>query len=180
MIQKYSKRHNIQHFDIGAIVSIKVPREDRTSTDNKRLFARILEEPYPHWYQAITLSGIIQRLIPTKSLQAVEQALWSDITIPTSTKQVTLALAAREASTSARVGISCQCKGQCNSKRCRCYKEVKGCSVHCHNDDHDCGNLSGLATRTEIALVERPRVERPRVERPRRKRARADTVGNSI
>jgi hypothetical protein len=170
MMQKYSKRHDIQHFDIGAIVSIKVPREDRTSTDNKRLFARILEEPYPHRYQVITLSGIIQRLIPTKSLQAVEQALWSDITIPTSLKQVTLALAAREASTSVRVGISCQCKGHCSTKRCRCYKEVKECSVHCHNDDHNCGNLSGLATRTEIALV----------ERPRRKRARADTVGNSI
>ncbi|KFZ02547.1 hypothetical protein V500_00123, partial [Pseudogymnoascus sp. VKM F-4518 (FW-2643)] len=102
MIRKYTKKHDIQHFDIGAIVSIKVPREDRTSTDNKRLFARILEEPYLHRYQVLTLSGIIQRLIPTKSLGVVEQALWSDILIPTSTKQVTLGLAAREASTSAR------------------------------------------------------------------------------
>ncbi|KFY31858.1 hypothetical protein V493_00729 [Pseudogymnoascus sp. VKM F-4281 (FW-2241)] len=169
IVRKYTKKHDIQHFDIGAIVSIKVPREDRTSTDNKRLFARILEEPYPHRYQVLTLSGIIKRLIPTKSLGVVEQALWSDIIIPTSTKQVTLGLAAREASTSARVGVSCQCKGQCSTKRCRCYKETKECSVHCHNDEHDCGNLSGLATHTEIALV----------ERPRRKRARADTVGNT-
>ncbi|KFY99011.1 hypothetical protein V498_01051 [Pseudogymnoascus sp. VKM F-4517 (FW-2822)] len=38
MMRKYTKRHDIQHFDIGAIVSLKVPREDRTSTDNKRLF----------------------------------------------------------------------------------------------------------------------------------------------
>jgi hypothetical protein len=168
MVRKYTKKHDIQHFEVGDIVSIKVPREDRTSTDNKRLFARVLDEPYPHWYQVLTLSGIIQRLIPTKSLGVVEQALWSDILIPTSTKQVTLGLAAREASTSARVGVSCQCKGQCSTKRCRCYKETKECSVHCHNDDHNCGNLSGLATRTEIALV----------ERPRRKRARADTAGN--
>ncbi|KFY31774.1 hypothetical protein V493_00807 [Pseudogymnoascus sp. VKM F-4281 (FW-2241)] len=36
MIRKYTKKHDIQHFDIGAIVSIKVPREDRTSTDNKK------------------------------------------------------------------------------------------------------------------------------------------------
>jgi hypothetical protein len=169
MIRKYTKKHDIQHFNIRAIVSIKVPREDRTSTDNKRLFARILEEPYPHRYRILTCSGIIQRLIPTKSLGVVEQALWSDILIPTSTKEVTLGLAAREASTSARVGISCQCKGQCSTKRCRCYKETKECSVHCHNDDHNCGNLSGLSTRTEIALV----------ERPKRKRARADTVGNT-
>jgi hypothetical protein len=40
MVQKYSKKHDIQHFDIGDIVSLKVPWEDRTSTDNRRLFGR--------------------------------------------------------------------------------------------------------------------------------------------
>ncbi|KFY99950.1 hypothetical protein V498_00401 [Pseudogymnoascus sp. VKM F-4517 (FW-2822)] len=75
MMRKYTKKHDIQHFDIGAIVSLKIPQEDRTSTDNKRVFARILEEPYPYRYWVITLSSIIQRLIPTKSLGAVEQAL---------------------------------------------------------------------------------------------------------
>ena len=64
-----------------------MPREDRTSTDNKRLFARILEEPYPHRYRILTPLGVIQRLIPTKSLGVVEQALWSDILIPLSTKE---------------------------------------------------------------------------------------------
>jgi hypothetical protein len=170
MAQKYSKKHNIQHFDIGDIVSLKVPREDRTSTDNRRLFGRILEEPYSHRYKVLTCSGIIKRLIPTKELGVVATALWSDINIPKTTKEVTLGLAAREASTSARVGISCQCKGPCNTKRCKCYKENKQCSVHCHRDDNECGNLSGLVTRTEIALV----------DRPRRKRARANTAGNSV
>jgi hypothetical protein len=168
MIRKYTKKHDIQHFNIGDIVSLKVPREDRTSTDNRRLFGRILQEPYSHRYKVLTYSGIIKRLIPTKELGVVEQALWSDIVIPDTIKEVTLGLAAREASTSARVGISCQCKGPCSTKRCRCFKEGKQCSVHCHRDDHDCGNLSGLAIRTEIALIERPR--------PSRKRARADTI----
>jgi hypothetical protein len=59
MIRKYTKKHDIQHFDIRAIVSIKVPREDRTSTNNKRLFAQILEEPYPHRYHVLTPSGVI-------------------------------------------------------------------------------------------------------------------------
>ncbi|RFU26921.1 hypothetical protein B7463_g9412, partial [Scytalidium lignicola] len=36
MVEKYLKKHNIQHFDIGDIVSIKVPREDRTAIDNRR------------------------------------------------------------------------------------------------------------------------------------------------
>jgi hypothetical protein len=75
MMRKYTKKHDIQHFDIGAVVSLKIPREDRTSTDNKRVFARNLEEPHPHRYRVLTLSGVIQRLIPTKSLGAVEKAL---------------------------------------------------------------------------------------------------------
>jgi hypothetical protein len=170
MVRKYTKKHDIQHFDIRAIVSLKVPREDRTSTDNKQLFARILDEPYSHRYKVVTLSSIIKRLIPTKELGAVEQALRPDIIIPDSTKEVTLTLAAREASTSERIGVSCQCKGVCNTKRCRCYKEDMQCSVHCHKDDHDCGNLLGLTIRTEIALV----------DRPRRKQTRADTVGNIV
>jgi hypothetical protein len=106
MAQKYSKRHDIQHFEIGDIVSLKVPSEDRTSTDNRRVFGRILNEPYPYGYKIVTLSGNLKHLIPTKELVLVQKALWSDINIPESTKEVTLGLAAREASTSARVGIS--------------------------------------------------------------------------
>jgi hypothetical protein len=84
-----------------------VPREDRTSTNNRRLFARVLEEPYPHRYKVITLLGVIKRLIPTKGLGAVERALWLDIIIPNSIAEATLRQAARDASTSARVGVSC-------------------------------------------------------------------------
>ena len=149
---------------------MKVLREDRTSTNNQRLFGQILNEPYPHKYKVVTLSRNLKCLIPTKELGIVQGALWLDINIPKSIKEVTLGLVAREASTSARVGISCQCKGPCNTKRCKCYKEARHCSVHCHRDENECGNLSGLATRTEVALV----------DRPRRKRARADTTGNRV
>jgi hypothetical protein len=54
--------------------------------------------------------------------------------------------------------------------RCKFYKEGKECSVHCHRDENECGNLSGLVTRAEVGLV----------YRPRRKRARANTAGNSV
>lgn len=76
MAQKYSKCDNIQHFEIGNIVSLKVPREDRTSTDNQRLFRRILYEPYPYGYKVVTLSGNLKPLIPPKELGSVKEALW--------------------------------------------------------------------------------------------------------
>jgi hypothetical protein len=62
-------------------------------------------------------------------------------------------------SQSDRVIISCNCKGDCSTKRCRCFKEDLRCSVHCHIDDHNCGNLSDLTVRTEMALG-KPRTKR--------------------
>ena len=60
------------------------------------------------------------------------------------------------ASTRDRVIISCKCTGACATNRCRCFKEKKKCSVHCHDSaEHDCGYLASLALRTEIALIEK-------------------------
>ena len=75
IVRKYTKKHNIQHFEVGDIVSLKVPREDRTSTDNRRLFARILAEPYSYRYKVIILSRIINYLIPTKQLGIINKVL---------------------------------------------------------------------------------------------------------
>jgi hypothetical protein len=51
MAEKYSKRHDIQHFEIGDVVSLKVLREHSTSTNDRHLFGRIINEPYPHRYK---------------------------------------------------------------------------------------------------------------------------------
>jgi hypothetical protein len=48
--------------------------------------------------------------------------------------------------------------------------KLKQYSVHCYQDENEYRNLSGLVTRIEVALV----------DRPRRKRARADTGGNRV
>ena len=46
--------------------------------------------------------------------------------------QITLASAARQASITTRVSISCTCKGACSTRRCRCFKQGISCSSHCH------------------------------------------------
>ena len=45
IVQGCPRKHDIQHFKIGDIVSLKVLRDDRTPADNRRLYRRILEEP---------------------------------------------------------------------------------------------------------------------------------------
>jgi hypothetical protein len=60
--------------------------------------------------------------------------------------------AAAKMSTSTRVGVFCNCKPSKCSGRCRCVKNNVKCSVRCHFSEFDCGNLSSLLHRTEIAL----------------------------
>ena len=78
MVQKYSKKHDIQQFDISDIVSLKVPRDDRSLTDNSCLFGCILKEPYSHRYKVWPDSGIIKCLISTRGLGVVEEAFGLD------------------------------------------------------------------------------------------------------
>ncbi|KAH8799432.1 hypothetical protein F5884DRAFT_838668 [Xylogone sp. PMI_703] len=59
MVQKYSKRHKIKHFKPGDIIAIRIPKEDRTLTDNRTLWGRILTEPYSYRYKIVTQYGFL-------------------------------------------------------------------------------------------------------------------------
>jgi hypothetical protein len=91
--------------------------------------------------------------------------------------KVSMKKIAESASTSDRVIISCKCTGACATNRCRCFKEKKKCSVHCHDSaEHDCGYLASLALRTEIALIEKEK----QGPKKGKKRQRANTQGDTI
>jgi len=57
--------------------------------------------------------------------------------------QLTLHAAAVAESTSNQVTVSCNCKAVCPG-HCCCKKNQVQCSVYCHADEYDCGNLSPL------------------------------------
>lgn len=84
----------------------------------------------------------VSQLLPLPSTIPLE--------IPTrQMKKITLAYAARQESTSSTVPIACSCKKGSQSTRCQCKKHKQKCSIACHEEGIDCGNLSSLATRTE-------------------------------
>lgn len=156
MVKKYAKQHEIDVFSEGDIVTVKLPKGTRTSTDLRRIFGKIIAVSPKHTYQIQTEWGIIDRGIPTKELIRPPQAV-ADLIVTTSWPNNKLALSAiaLKASTSDRVIISCKCKGLCNTKRCRCFKENQRCSVYCHfSAEHDCGFLASLDLRTEKALIQ--------------------------
>jgi len=163
MQKKHRKQHIIEQFVPDDLVTLKIPREDRAATDNLRIFCRVIAELRPNRYQLLTKHGILQNCYPTKELLRIpEQARESvDAQIPPLAhattgiaKPISLHAASAKESHSTRIGISCNCKDKCTG-RCRCKKNQVQCSVHCHSDEHNCGNLAPLRTRTELALVER-------------------------
>lgn len=90
VVNKYSKTHAIEVFAQGDIVIVKLPRGTRTSTNNKRLFGRVLANPKPHRYQIQTEYNIINRLLPTKELEKVPLSIANSMDIQGPSRQIAL------------------------------------------------------------------------------------------
>ena len=89
--------------------------------------------------------------------------------------KLSLKKVAKYTSSADRVIISCKYKGACATKRCRCFKEGKRCSVHCHDSaKHDYGFLASLALCTKLAMKDNPAKKRGA------KRLRANTGGKVV
>lgn len=147
MSRKYNRKWTVDQFEEGDLVAVEIPRALRTSTDNLRLYATVLDRPHRDRYTLRSRHGIIDRNMRIKDLERVPAEVASTIEIPLSLKKISLKKAAELESTSTRVLVSCQCKGNCASRRCRCVKEELRCTKHYHREDVDCGNLTGARTK---------------------------------
>lgn len=169
--KKYNKKWIIGEWAKDDIVTLRIPRELQTSTDNLRIFCKVVSRPHRNVYELQCPYEILDRKFATKNLERVPDFIAQGIAIGSNTTKIALAEAARRSSSSDRVRVSCQCKGNCATNRCRCYKESFLCTVHCPTNGHVCQNLSSLSKRTEGAL---------KLRESRSKRQRANTIRDVI
>ena len=162
MTRKYNNHYRVRSFGVGQYVTANISRLDRAATDNKRILCRIVDiagskEQVGHKLRC--LYGLLKGLHPTSALVAVstaiQQSQGKSISINKTGNEITIAHAASRASTSNKVGVSCNCKKECGTQRCKCCKNDPKCSIYCHSTDYDCGNLKPLTERTEISLMPR-------------------------
>ena len=177
MARKYSNQHDIQAFKIDQIVTLKLPREDRSDLDDKRLFCKVIEVPTAHRYKLQCQYGIIANLYPTRELNAVHSILQSSILEASNDwprRELALSAVARSNSTSDRVAIKCSCRGKCaGNKRCQCSKNQQKCTQYCHDSERQCDNAGSILEGTEQVVIVAPSTTNLPVTT--RKRARADT-----
>ena len=134
MIKKYAKRKRIivEEFQVGENVSVKIPKQDRIASDNKRLPCVIVDKrggPTSS-YRLVCSSGTIDRRVTASDIMRYPGRV--EIDENNLNKRISLRQAAREASVIKANTLSCKCKKGCTGKTCVCRKAGKICSSRCH------------------------------------------------
>ena len=180
--RQYGKQRQVRTFALFDQVSVAVPALDRASTDDKRIFGRVIGlNPEYNSYQILTKYGVLDRNYPTSELNPLPSQFDLGIPDPPSMAEVTLHYCAAQESTSEKVPVHCNCRDQktwCSTRRCACLKAEAMCSIACHggtNQDStpDCPNISTMAMRTQ-------RGHRTRDQTKEAKRQRRDRAGQWI
>ncbi len=188
MKKKYSRNHNVVTFEIDQVVTLRIPREDRATTDNHWVLCIIKEIPHEGRYRIPTKFGILDRLYPTSELNVVPSVDPDTYRLDfqnASTQTISFHAVAKRVDTSNKVATTCLCKKLCNPRsRCKCCKHKVQCSQYCHSARRDCGNActdAAVVSRSEsgednpqagpnISILPRPQSSRPI------KRRRANTA----
>jgi hypothetical protein len=184
MEKRYNKVNNVEVFEEGDLVRLKIPVEDRCTTDNKRIFCRVVKVKHGNRYALQCQYGILQGFYQTKNMDRLSATIPHQI--PTYTKgshrELTLREAAHLQSPAALIQVCCGCKGNCATIRCSCFKAKVDCTLHCHgrNDGMHCTNtgasvaLSGtFSLALNTAIIDQPGPSQ------NAKRRRANTRGDT-
>eukprot|EP00112_Aurelia_sp_Birch-Aquarium-sp1_P014510 Seg314.4 transcript_id=Seg314.4/GoldUCD/mRNA.D3Y31 product="hypothetical protein" protein_id=Seg314.4/GoldUCD/D3Y31 len=134
MTKKYAKQKHIiiEEFQVGENVSGKIPKQDRISSDNKRLACVVVDKRGGRTpsYRLACSSGTLDRRVTTFDTMHYPGRV--EINKNNLNKSVSLRQAAREASVVKASALSCKCKKGCTGKTCVCRKDGKVCSSRCH------------------------------------------------
>ena len=159
MKKKYSRNHKVVTFEIDQVVTLRIPKEARATTDNHRLLCMIKEIPHEGRHKLQTKFGILDRLYSTSELNVVPSADQEAYRLDfqnASTKTISPHAVAKKVGTSNKVAITCLCKKSCNPRsRCRCRKNKVKCSQYCHSARRDCTNAGTVEEGTDAAIISR-------------------------
>jgi hypothetical protein len=157
MANNYDKNRKVRIWNVGDIVLVKVPLQDRpSSSEPSKLEARIIEVRARRLYKLQTVYGIINRMYAARSLCQVAEPLAKTIQIPDNPKSLSLREAAKLNSNAESLRISCRCKAaQCANNVCRCFKAGVRCTVYCHGKigNDNCTNLAQGSAFNNWSLV---------------------------
>lgn len=108
-VRQYGKQRLVKVFEIDNKVSVVVPALDRASTDDKRIFGRIIRI-VGDTYGIQTKYGILDQLHPTLELMPLPDIIGLRIPDLAPTKTISLCYVSSQESTTAVTPVQCRCK----------------------------------------------------------------------
>jgi len=129
-MNKGRKRPN--EYAIGDLVRIVIPKIDRAGVDHPTLLCKIMEVTENNQYILGSKHGIINIYYSPGEIEPLGTKDFAELNNIPSNK-VSVREAAHFQSTGTVTGIICNCKSNCNSKKCCCKKSGKNCGSKCHN-----------------------------------------------
>ena len=133
-------------FEAGQSVSVKIPAINHGGTELKRIPCVVIDLIHDK-YRIVCKYGILNDLYGANDLEKYEGLI--DFEFKKINNKVSLTTAAIAASNGRRtkalneIEVSCACKGKCDDKRCKCFKNDIKCNSHCHGKiegTHKCTN----------------------------------------
>ena len=174
---RHNTVRNVVRFQVGDLVRLKIPAPDKNTTDNKRIFCRIIAIPHRARYQLLCQYGILKGIFATKNMDFLQTTIPNNI--PAShigQPTLTLRAAAHLQSETDIRQVKCACRAACDTIRCRCFKANIACTLHCHGREPTrcCTNLRDTG-------LENQRVEpRPQPGRRSKRQREAAEVEHEV
>ena len=111
--RQYDKQRQITTYAIDDKVSVAVPALNRASTDDKRIFKRIIDviEEYDS-YRILTKHGLLDRNYPISELNPLPSHIDLGISNSPPSNIVTLHYCAAQKSTTEKMPVHCDCRDQ--------------------------------------------------------------------
>ena len=135
-----SKQNSLK-FNVGDLVTLKIPANDHFKTDRPNLSCKIIEKLYKNNYRLGCKFGILETTYNGNNLEPMALNSLPELNnIPNNTISVREASKMQNISENEVSDIKCQCKKTfCSTNRCICKKKGRNCNTNCH-PGQDCNN----------------------------------------
>ena len=95
MVKRDRKRNPTPDYPSGMLVTLRIPKKNRTAGQNKRLLCHVLSQTTPGRYQLQSEHGVLSKTYPTGELDRTADTLEFSHKVPNPGQRITLNSASR-------------------------------------------------------------------------------------
>ena len=124
--------------EVGDNVAVPIPFVDRGRGAPRNILGIIVDRDEHDMYRIAVKAGILSTKYSRNQFGLCPQRLFNDSDVNTECT-IPLRQALKSTASGGQGFLRCDCKKQCQTKRCKCFKANRLCNSRCHSS-LTCGN----------------------------------------